>query len=90
MNYFSWELCFIQSTEYSLDINRYIKEGSSLTVMGMLSRKNGVLTIIPPPEPVTTGCMLRKFLLPIDVDGLVLRYHGDDSVVTSACNNQIT
>lgn len=71
---------------FSLDNNRYMKEGSSLTVMGMLSRKNGVLMIVPLPEPLTTGCALRKFLLPIDVDGLVLIYHRDDSVVT----NQIT
>lgn len=55
-------------------IDRYIKEGSCLTVMGMLSRKNGALMIVPPPEPFTTGCLLQNFLLPADIDGLVLKF----------------
>ncbi|XP_010933777.1 uncharacterized membrane protein At1g16860 isoform X1 [Elaeis guineensis] len=61
----------------------YIKEGDSLTVMGMLSRKDGVLMIAPPPEPFSTGCLLQKFLLPVDVDGLVLKFSGKNSSMTS-------
>lgn len=59
----------------------YIKEGSSLTVMGMLSRKNGSLMIVPPPEPFSTGCLLQKFLLPVNIDGLVLRFSGKNCSV---------
>ncbi|ONK72715.1 uncharacterized protein A4U43_C04F22380 [Asparagus officinalis] len=67
----------------------YIMEGSYLTVMGMLIRKSGVLTIVPPPEPISTGCLLGKFLLPIDVNGLVLRYlYRDDSSLSSSVSNQ--
>nr|CAD1844491.1 unnamed protein product [Ananas comosus var. bracteatus] len=51
----------------------YIKEGRSLTVMGILSRKSGVLMIIPPAEPISTGCLLKNFLLPVDFDGLLLK-----------------
>ena len=58
-----------------------------MTVMGMLSRKSGTLTILPLPEPITTGCLLGKCLLPVDVDGLVLRYHRDDSGLTSGFPN---
>ncbi|XP_008810704.2 uncharacterized membrane protein At1g16860-like isoform X2 [Phoenix dactylifera] len=61
----------------------YIKEGNSLTVMGMLSRKNGVLMIVPPPEPFSTGCLLQKFLLAVDVDGLVLKSSGKNSSMTN-------
>lgn len=63
--------------------DRHIKEGDSLTVMGMLSRKNGVLMIAPPPEPFSTGCLMQKFLLPVDVDGLVLKFFGKNSSMTS-------
>ncbi|XP_020084484.1 uncharacterized membrane protein At1g16860-like isoform X2 [Ananas comosus] len=51
----------------------YIKEGRSLTVMGILSIKSGVLMIIPPAEPISTGCLLKNFLLPVDFDGLLLK-----------------
>nr|XP_010919348.1 uncharacterized membrane protein At1g16860 [Elaeis guineensis]XP_010919349.1 uncharacterized membrane protein At1g16860 [Elaeis guineensis] len=61
----------------------YIKEGSSLTVMGMLSRKNGALMIVPPPEPFSTGCLLQKFLLPADIDGVVLKFSGKNSSMTN-------
>ncbi|KAG1354531.1 putative membrane protein [Cocos nucifera] len=61
----------------------YIKEGSSLTVMGMLSRKNGALMIVPPPEPFSTGCLLQEFLLPADIDGLVLKFSGKNSSMTN-------
>ncbi|XP_072987441.1 uncharacterized membrane protein At1g16860-like [Typha latifolia] len=51
----------------------YIKEGRSLTVMGMLSRKSGAIMIVPLPEPIATGCLLQNLLLPVDVDGLLLK-----------------
>ncbi|GJU57917.1 uncharacterized membrane protein-like protein [Tanacetum coccineum] len=36
----------------------YIKEGSSVTVMGVVQRNDNVLMIVPPPEPVPTGSFL--------------------------------
>ncbi|RWW47255.1 hypothetical protein BHE74_00046778 [Ensete ventricosum] len=51
----------------------YVMEGTCLTVMGMLSRKNGVLVIVPLPETISTDCLLQKFLLPVDIDGLLLK-----------------
>lgn len=66
----------------------YIKEGSHVTVMGMLSKKSGVLMIIPAPEPITTGCLFRKLLLPIDIDGLILSVPSNpSSTLTSAFPN---
>ncbi|KAH7686909.1 hypothetical protein IHE45_04G135100 [Dioscorea alata] len=52
----------------------YIKEGSSLTVMGTLNRKSGTLVIVPPSDPLSTGCLFQKFLLPVIFDGLVIRF----------------
>ncbi|WOL00092.1 hypothetical protein Cni_G08805 [Canna indica] len=47
----------------------YVKEETLLTVMGMLSIKNGVPVIVPLPETISTDCLLQKFLLPVDIDG---------------------
>lgn len=41
--------------------------------MGVLSRKSGALMIVPPAEPLSTGCLLKNFLLPVDFDGLLLK-----------------
>ncbi|RCV34758.1 hypothetical protein SETIT_7G184700v2 [Setaria italica] len=51
----------------------YIREGMRLSVIGMLSKKNGDAMILPPPEPLSTGCVLLSFLLPTYFDGIVLR-----------------
>lgn len=50
----------------------YIKEGSEVTVMGMVQRHENVLMIVPPRERVSTGCRWGKFLLPGNVEGLVI------------------
>ncbi|KAG8065528.1 hypothetical protein GUJ93_ZPchr0004g40446 [Zizania palustris] len=50
----------------------YVSEGMRLSVIGILSKK-GDLMILPPPEPVSTGCVLLSFLLPTYFDGIVLR-----------------
>ncbi|KAK2965528.1 hypothetical protein RJ640_008878, partial [Escallonia rubra] len=50
----------------------YIKEGSSVIVIGMLRRNADSTIIVQPPALISTGCLLRKFLLPVDVDGLIL------------------
>lgn len=51
---------------------RYIQEGNTVTVTGMLHKNDDVATIVQPPELFSTGCLWRKLLLPIDVDGLIL------------------
>ncbi|CAN6249552.1 unnamed protein product [Urochloa humidicola] len=51
----------------------YIREGMRLSVIGMLSKKNGDAMILPPPEPLSTGCVLMSCLLPSYFDGIVLR-----------------
>ncbi|KAK4379160.1 hypothetical protein RND71_001022 [Anisodus tanguticus] len=51
---------------------RYIKEGSSLSVFGILQRSSDVMVVTPPQELISTGCLWKKLLLPVDVDGLIL------------------
>jgi hypothetical protein len=51
---------------------RYIKEGSTISVMGVVRRHDNVLMIVPPQEPVSTGCQWFRCLLPSYVEGLVL------------------
>ncbi|XP_038691283.1 uncharacterized membrane protein At1g16860-like isoform X2 [Tripterygium wilfordii] len=50
----------------------YIKEGSTVSVMGVVRRHDSVLMIVPPQEPVSTGCQWFRGLLPTYVEGLVL------------------
>ncbi|KMZ68138.1 Ubiquitin-specific protease family C19-related protein [Zostera marina] len=50
----------------------YVKEGSSLTVMGMLTRHDGILMIVPPPEFISTGCFVQKLLFPMEINGITL------------------
>ncbi|KAK1418367.1 hypothetical protein QVD17_27510 [Tagetes erecta] len=51
----------------------YIKEGSSVSVMGVVQRNDNVLMIVPPPEPVPTACQWTSCMLPASLDGIVLR-----------------
>ncbi|KAI7740991.1 hypothetical protein M8C21_016557 [Ambrosia artemisiifolia] len=50
----------------------YIKEGSTVSVMGVVRRHDNVLMIVPPIEPMSTGCRWFCGLLPTYVEGLVL------------------
>lgn len=59
------------STHHGLNV-RYIKEGSTVTVMGVVRRHDNVLMIIPPAEPVSTGCLWARCLLPTYIEGLIL------------------
>jgi hypothetical protein len=52
---------------------RYIKEGSTVSVMGVVQRNDNVLMIVPPPEPITTGCQWAKCIFPASLEGIVLR-----------------
>ncbi|KAJ1429217.1 putative membrane protein [Sesbania bispinosa] len=51
----------------------YIKEGSTVSVMGVVQRNENVLMIVPPPEPITTGCQWTKCIFPASLEGVVLR-----------------
>ncbi|WJX48696.1 hypothetical protein P8452_35225 [Trifolium repens] len=51
----------------------YIKEGSTVSVMGVVHRNENVLMIIPPPDPITTGCHWLKCIFPASLEGIVLR-----------------
>ncbi|KAF1869928.1 hypothetical protein Lal_00017505 [Lupinus albus] len=51
----------------------YIKEGSTVSVMGVVQRNDNVLMIVPPPEPLTTGCQWAKCIFPATLEGIVLR-----------------
>lgn len=50
----------------------YIKEGSTVSVMGVVRRQDNVLMIVPPAEPTSTGCQWTRCLLPTYVEGLIL------------------
>nr|XP_016442757.1 PREDICTED: uncharacterized membrane protein At1g16860-like isoform X2 [Nicotiana tabacum] len=51
----------------------YIKEGSTVSVIGVVQRNENVLMIVPPPEPFTTGCQWLKCIFPASLEGIVLR-----------------
>lgn len=51
---------------------RYIQEGSTVTVVGIVRRNNEMTTIVQPPEVISTGCLWQKLFLPVDIDGLIL------------------
>nr|AFK43022.1 unknown [Lotus japonicus] len=51
----------------------YIKEGSTVSVMGVVQRNENVLMIVPPPEPITMGCQWTKCIFPASLEGIVLR-----------------
>ncbi|XP_052181535.1 uncharacterized membrane protein At1g16860-like [Diospyros lotus] len=51
----------------------YIKEGSTVSVIGVVQRNDNVLMIVPPPEPLNTGCQWAQCILPASLEGIVLR-----------------
>ncbi|XP_051128591.1 uncharacterized membrane protein At1g16860 [Andrographis paniculata] len=50
----------------------YIKEGTTVSVMGMVQRHDNVLMIVPPSQPISTGCRWPCCLLPTYIEGVVL------------------
>lgn len=50
----------------------YIKEGSTVSVIGVVRRHENVLMIVPPTEPISTGCQWMQCLLPTYTEGMVL------------------
>ncbi|XP_057537342.1 uncharacterized membrane protein At1g16860-like [Amaranthus tricolor] len=55
----------------------YVKEGSTVSVMGIVRRHENILMIVPPTEPISTGCQWLRCLLPMYVEGLIL--HCEDT-----------
>ncbi|KAG0579165.1 hypothetical protein KC19_4G078000 [Ceratodon purpureus] len=51
----------------------YVKEGSTVTVMGVVQRHENILMLVPPPEPMSTGCQWPKFILPATLEGIILK-----------------
>ncbi|RZS08197.1 hypothetical protein BHM03_00039140 [Ensete ventricosum] len=51
----------------------YIKEGSTVSVMGVVQRNDNVLMIVPPSESFSTGCQWARCILPASLEGIVLR-----------------
>ncbi|XP_024389940.1 uncharacterized membrane protein At1g16860 [Physcomitrium patens] len=51
----------------------YVKEGSTVTVMGVVQRHENILMLVSPPDPMSTGCQWSKFILPATLEGIILR-----------------
>ncbi|KAK4754373.1 hypothetical protein SAY87_002477 [Trapa incisa] len=50
----------------------YIKEGSTVSVMGVVRRQDNILMIVPPSDPIFAGCQWACCLLPTYAEGLIL------------------
>lgn len=50
----------------------YIKEGSTVSVMGVVRRHDNVLMIVPPREAVSVGCRWMQCIVPTYTEGLIL------------------
>ncbi|GFP79227.1 uncharacterized membrane protein at1g16860 [Phtheirospermum japonicum] len=59
---------------------QYIKEGTTVSVMGVVQRNENVLMIVPPAEPFTTGCQWSKCIFPASFDGIMLRCEDTSNV----------
>ncbi|KAK8969607.1 hypothetical protein KSP40_PGU001731 [Platanthera guangdongensis] len=51
----------------------YIKEGSTISVMGVVRRNHNVLMIVSPSEPFSTGCHWTRCIQPTKIEGIILR-----------------
>ncbi|MCO5556745.1 hypothetical protein L7F22_010297 [Adiantum nelumboides] len=58
----------------------YIREGNTVTVMGVVQRQENVLMIVPPREPVSTGYQWRKLFFPRTLKGLIVACHKSGNV----------
>ncbi|OVA01112.1 hypothetical protein BVC80_8821g10 [Macleaya cordata] len=50
----------------------YIKEGSTVSVMGIVERHDNVLMIVPSTKPPSMGCQWLRCLFPSYMEGLIL------------------
>ncbi|KAI0501561.1 hypothetical protein KFK09_016506 [Dendrobium nobile] len=58
----------------------YIKEGSTVSVMGVVRRNENVLMIVPPSEPLSTGCQWKRCIQPARIEGIVLRCEDSSNI----------
>ncbi|XP_010531932.1 PREDICTED: uncharacterized membrane protein At1g16860-like [Tarenaya hassleriana] len=58
----------------------YMKEGSTVSVMGVVQRNDNVLMIVPPAEPLAAGWQWRRCTFPASLDGIVLRCEDSSNV----------
>jgi hypothetical protein len=49
-------------------------------VMGVVQRNDNVLMIVPPPEPLTTGCQWGQCIFPASLEGIVLRFEDTSKI----------
>lgn len=42
-------------------------------MMGVVQRNDNVLMIVPPSEPLATGCQWAQCIFPASLEGIVLR-----------------
>ncbi|XP_073146640.1 uncharacterized membrane protein At1g16860-like [Henckelia pumila] len=50
-----------------------VKEGSTVSVMGIIRCHDNVVMIVPPTEPISTGCRWPCCLFPTYIEGLILK-----------------
>ncbi|CAN8233804.1 unnamed protein product [Cochlearia groenlandica] len=58
----------------------YIKEGSTVSVIGMVQRNENVLMIVPTTEPLGGGWQWSKCTFPASLEGIVLRCEDSSNV----------
>ncbi|CAN8304971.1 unnamed protein product [Cochlearia groenlandica] len=58
----------------------YIKEGSTVSVMGTVQRNDNVLMIVPSSEPLAAGWQWRSCTFPTSLEGVVLRCEDSSNV----------
>lgn len=61
-------------------ICRYIKEGSTVSVIGVVQRNDNVLMIVPTTEPLAAGWQWSKCTFPASLEGIVLRCEDSSNV----------
>lgn len=86
----AFDPCLLNSHELQIctSFDRYIQEGSSVTVVGVLCKSNDTMTIVQPPELISTGCLWQRLLFPVDIDGLILGIPDMTSPVTNLSSIQ--
>lgn len=65
---------------FHLFLCSYIKEGSTVSIMGIVRRNDNVLMIVPPSEPFPIGYQWSKCILPVNLEGLILRCEDSSKV----------
>lgn len=59
-------------TNIATKIGRFIREGDTASVIGVLKKHHACDIVDVPPGVVTTGCQPMRFMFPILMEGLIL------------------